>query len=95
LPGRALLELATSAFHAAHNTTLERLVRGELAYADLRVHCAHCREAKNADLAVRLGVVCDSRAQPRAVVAVIHALPAVPVQAPSEPGPEPDDALPA
>jgi PAS domain-containing protein len=95
LPGRRLLELATAEFHVAHSTTLDRLVRGELAYADLRVHCAHCREPKDADLAVRLGVVCDSRAQPRAIVAVLHALAAVPPEAPGEAALESGTSTPA
>ena len=57
---------------------LERLLRGELNYADARIRLEHNGDEDDEKLdptAVRLAVVRDAQAQPRAIVAVAHPLP--------------------
>ena len=54
---------------------LERLLRGELSYADTRL--AFVAEPDSSEpVAVRFAVVRDARAHPRAVVATAHPVPA-------------------
>jgi excisionase family DNA binding protein len=71
LVGRSLPELFGPA-REQHVSVLERMVRGEFAYADLRADLAATHR-----LAVAFAVVRDAQAQPRALVAVAHELPRV------------------
>jgi excisionase family DNA binding protein len=69
LAGRSLPDLFCRG-RGQHQSMLERMVRGEFAYADVCADLgAHHR------IALRLAVVRDAQAEPRAVVAVAHELP--------------------
>jgi excisionase family DNA binding protein len=86
--GRRLPDFVASETRAEHIVWLERLLRGELSFADARVRLEHHNsgdegkgnlgneDAEKVDpTAVRLAVVRDAQAQPRAIVAVAHQLP--------------------
>ena len=83
LVGRGLPDLVAEASRAEQVELVERMLRGELNYADARVRTAHHEGADGADesdekadpTAVRLAVVRNAQAQPRAIVAVAHQLP--------------------
>ena len=77
LVGRRLPDLVAEATRAEHVELLERLLRGELNYADARIRFEHRDEddEKLDPTAIRLAVVRDAQAQPRAIVAVAHSLP--------------------
>jgi excisionase family DNA binding protein len=80
--GRRLPDLVAEATRAEHVELLERLLRGELNYADARIRLEHNSDADTDEddekvdpTAVRLAVVRDAQAQPRAIVAIAHHLP--------------------
>jgi excisionase family DNA binding protein len=68
--GRRFVEIAGSEPRDQQLAQCERLVRGELTYAD-----THLRRAGRPDTAARLAIVRDVHAHPRAIVAVVHELP--------------------
>ncbi len=80
--GRRLPDLVAEANRTEHIEVLERMLRGELNYADAEIRLEHHNGAgveqddEKADpTAVRLAVVRDAEAQPRAIVAVAHQVP--------------------
>ena len=82
LVGRPLPDLVAEATRAEHVELLERLLRGELNYADawIRLEPNNSADGDEDDekvdpTAVRLAVVRDAQAQPRAIVAIAHSLP--------------------
>jgi excisionase family DNA binding protein/PAS domain S-box-containing protein len=70
LVGRTLVDLLEPSEREPHVALLERLLRGEFAYADRSVSSSTVRQ-----LATRLAVVRDAHTQPRAIVAIFHELP--------------------
>ena len=72
--GRRLHDLAQHEDRDPQRALLERLLRGELSYADTRL--AFVAEPHSSEpVAVRFAVVRDARAHPRAVVVAAHAVP--------------------
>jgi excisionase family DNA binding protein/PAS domain S-box-containing protein len=82
LVGRRLPDLVAEATRAEHVLLMERLLRGELNYVDARIRLERnnavdgdADDEKVDPTAIRLAVVRDAQAQPRAIVAVAHPLP--------------------
>jgi len=74
--GRRLAELVATDAQGPHAAQLDRLVRGELSFADSRLRRVNgTHEPAPADVALRLAIVRDVQAQPRAIVGVAHELP--------------------
>ena len=73
--GRRLHDLTQHEDRDRQRAILERLLRGELSFADTRL--AFVAEPHSSDpVAVRFAVVRDARAHPRAIVVTAHAVPA-------------------